>query len=156
MRILLKEDQYLRLIENEEVSERLVRNITNLTQHISSVLNNVEEYKKQSDIDVIDYGSDNIVIAYKDETLEFTFDNEIEETPYYTPGTYDDPPEGSDGYWLLIPQHLRYTKDFEGEEVVIYDGKDFTKFVEHLPSWIDDDIQEIYRRNYDSYDRYDF
>ena len=152
MKIIISETQYNRLIESEEINPRLVKNISNLVDYILSVMNDKELYHKQSDIDVIDYDDEQIVIAYKDDTLTFTFDNSMDETPYYRPGTYEDPPEGSDGYWILEPIHLKYEKDFDGESILVYDGKDFTKFVEKLPNWLDEDIQDIFRKRYEDRD----
>lgn len=151
MKIIINESQYNRLLK-EEVDVRLVKNITNLTDYILSVIGDKERFYKQSEIDILDYDDETIVIAVNNDELTFIFDNELDEAPYYRPGTYEDPPEGSDGIWILKPLKLKYEKEFDGEMITVYDGKDFTKFVEKLPSWLDEEIQNIFRKNWE--DRY--
>ena len=149
MKIVISETQYNRLIESSDVDHRIVKNLTNLVEYITSVMNDKELYNKQSDIDVIDYDGEMIVIAFKDDTLTFTFNSSMDEAPYYRPGTYEDPPEGSDGYWIFEPVHLKYEKDFDGESITVYSGKDFTRFVMNLPDWLDENIQDIHRKRYE-------
>ena len=147
MKLIINESQYNRLLK-EEVDNRLVKNITNLTDYILSVLNDKERYHKQHEIDVLDYDGETIVIAVNNDELTFLFDNKLDEAPYYDPGDYYNPPEGSDGVWHLVPVKLKYEKEFDGEMITVYNGKDFTKFVEKLPDWLDNEIQDIYRKRW--------
>ena len=147
MKLIINESQYNRLLK-EEVDGRLVKNITNLTDYILSVLNDKEKYHKQHEIDVLDYDGEIIVIGVNNDELTFLFNHELEETPYFRAGTYEDPPEGSDGIWRLEPIKLKYEKEFDGEMITVYNGKDFTKFVEKLPEWLDNEIQDIYRKRW--------
>jgi len=149
MKIQITERQLKYVFEDEEISPRVVRVVNNLVDSILSILVNEKQYRDNEHIELIEYSSDTIVVAFMGEVLTFEFNNSIEESPYYRPGTYEDPPEGSDGYWSFEPSTLKYEKSFGDEFITVYEGKDFTNFIKNIPDWLDYKIQEELRMRYD-------
>jgi hypothetical protein len=153
MKFVISESQLKRLTEEEEISPRLIVVINNMVNQILTDLRTKETYKKSEIIDIHEYNNYEIVIGYGNDILTFEYDNTMDEAPYYRPGTYDDPPEGSDGYWHLEAKTLKYEKLFEDDFITVYEGKDFTRFIKDLPEWLFENIQDLLRRNYgDDYD----
>lgn len=148
MKIQISESQLKRLTEDEEVSPRLIVAINNMIDQILTELRTKETYGKSEVVDIHEYNKYEIVIGYGNDVLTFEYDNTLDEAPYYKSGTYEDPPEGSDGYWYLEASTLKYEKLFEDEFITIYEGTDFTRFIKDMPEWLFENIQDLFRKDY--------
>jgi hypothetical protein len=149
MKIIITESQYKHLIENSELDDRIVKNITNLVDYILSEIKTRDDYARSEMVDFHDYDTNQIVVGHGNDVLTFEFDHELEEEPYFIPATHEDPAEGSNGYWNLKSSNLKYEKLFDDEFITVYDGKDFTKFMRDIPNWLNDEIQDQLRERYE-------